>query len=196
MYEKTIIFWLMVLVSISLVYGAEPYIKSPINEELNLKVPCSLDGGSCASTTECNITIIWPNTSTFINKATMTLNNDTFNYTYPNTYITGDYINYVVCCDGAICDKETFIVRITGGFRINECPDTTPGLLAIFLVTGLLLVFMFIGYVFRHPILGVFSCLGMFVLSWTIYGCQAIIGGIVMIMSLIVFLLFVFRTRS
>ena len=73
-----------------------------VGENVDIKIPCISNNSYCSAAFTCNITIIRPDTTTWINNAGMTRNSAYYNYTIPeaNVTVVGTYKVQIVCSDG------------------------------------------------------------------------------------------------
>lgn len=173
--------WILLTIVLFLVLPiivAEPYLKQPINKNLEVKIPCTLDGASCSSATYCNLTAIYPNSTVFINQSEMSRDNDFFYLNYSNTSVSGDYINVVICCDdnSGSCDKEQFIVRLLGTIPYNVCPDTLESVSILALAIIIIIILIIMAMWLKIGVLGVISSIGLFITSLMIIGCSVVLG--------------------
>ena len=88
------------------------------NSDIDLKVPCSNDGVPCSAQASCNITILFPNSTTLINAQPMTnftigYFNYTLNSSLAQTTPIGEYYTSIFCQDGAVNGASTFNYLIT-----------------------------------------------------------------------------------
>ena len=91
-------------------------------EIADIKVPCLNNNSYCDASITCNMTIIRPDTTTWINNALMTRQIAFYNYTIPAANITtiGSYALQVVCTNGG-----------SGGYIISEFKITQSGMSGI-----------------------------------------------------------------
>lgn len=165
-----------------IVFSLDPYLEVAIGDTVNIEIPCSYNGGSCPSNTECNITLSYPNTTQYINRSQMQRLGDTFNYSIPNMTQNGDHRAYTLCCGGDVCDAEYYIVRVPGKFEYNKCPSTLPGILGYFLILGIIITVIFIGYLLNHTLVGMTGATMLIVFGIFMGPCILYIGyGLVMV---------------
>lgn len=134
--------------------SAEPSFYIPQSQDYEIKVACDLNGANCPSTTRCNITSYYPNSSFFINNKGMgNLNNGFFNYSLNNnqTSTKGEYGSSVSCVDSTvgINDTSVFTFEINPtGIRPTEqrSQSISRGVYFMFIL-GILL---FIGFLFTR----------------------------------------------
>jgi len=137
---KQIVYILMIVFFLSTVF-AEPDFYYKQNENIDIKIPCYNEDAICSSSAECNITIIYPNGTTFVNNQEMQNNNPNpnFNYTLLSSDVVGVYSSYVICIDGLESDNTQFEFMINkNGIEENN---------NINLIMFLTLVFMILIYV-------------------------------------------------
>lgn len=181
------------LTTISQASATDIYITRPKNTLINVVIPCSFNGGSCTSDTACNISIWYPNNSIFTAKEPMTKINDSFNYTYTNTSISGDYKNYMICCNSEACKDVAFLVRIGSPFSTNLCPSNTDDILIFIFLFVLIITFLILAIIMSLGWLGLLSAIALLIYSWVFIGCSALIGMILLLMSLMFILYFVLQ---
>ena len=89
----------LIFVFIILVSSANAELTFTKNSQVDLKVPCFKNGVLCSSSTTCNITSNYPDSSSLINNQQMTRSASNYNYTINPSQInqTGDYQNTVYC---------------------------------------------------------------------------------------------------
>lgn len=141
--KKIISLMLLCFLLIGIVGAAELSYIFKKNTEIDLKIPCYNENSSlCSSDVECNITILYPNTSAIVNHGEMEWHENFFNYTIPSTItnIEGEYSASVSCDRGF----STF------NFEINKSGDVlseAQGYIYIVLLafSVLLFVFCFVG---------------------------------------------------
>jgi uncharacterized membrane protein YwzB len=87
----------------------------PNGQTVNLSVPCTFGGAFCPTLTECNITILDPDSVVLANNEVMTKNSSVFNYTLSGNSTTknGQYEVAVSCCNGIICKPKLLSFLIT-----------------------------------------------------------------------------------
>lgn len=83
--------------------------------DIDLKVPCIFNNQYCDSSIDCNATILYPNTSVWINNELMTRNVAYYNYTLDsaNTSVIGTYQFQVICANGSDYGYEFSEFQIT-----------------------------------------------------------------------------------
>ena len=95
------------------------------NKDINLKIPCSNDGAICSTLAQCNITVLYPNSTTLIDNKNMTnLGNGFFNLYLNGTNETtpsGTYTATMFCEDGGLYGSSPFSYLIT--FNGKEPPS-------------------------------------------------------------------------
>lgn len=96
---KKYILLIITVLLCGLVY-AEPSFYYQKGTLIDLKVPCVKDGLVCSSSSTCNITITYPNSTNLVNNQPMTYNAAYFNYTIQSLNVTGEYNSIMYCKDG------------------------------------------------------------------------------------------------
>ena len=115
------------------------------NQNIELKVPCTLNGFPCSTSGQCNLTIQYPNSSYLVDNLDMTNgNNGDFNYSIIFDE-RGKYQTKVNCQDDGQNDTSTFIITIT---PTGEEFSSARGILYIIILFVLLFVFSLTTYGF------------------------------------------------
>ena len=84
------------------------------NSDIDLKVPCFFNGTYCDGTSECSISIIYPNGTLLINNQTMgKLNPGVQNITLNDSSILGSYTAPVTCIQSGFADDSVIEFSIT-----------------------------------------------------------------------------------
>lgn len=135
------------------VYGADLYFKKDM--VMDLKIGCYKDGGNCDSTVGCNITIIYPNGSVFINNGAMDYNPSYYSYQIAATNITGEYNNYMVCTDNVTSTYSLFSFEVNNKGNSEQPSFMNALLILIPLVLGIICIFATFSLGEDHPILKV-----------------------------------------
>lgn len=76
---------------------------------------------------------------------------------------------------------------------VNQCPDSIAGQMSLWTLMFILLFFIIISLIFKLGVVGMFSTIGLMVLSWTLAGCQALIGYSVAGVGLVLFMFYAFQ---
>lgn len=92
-----IAFLILIVPSISALTGEK-------DSEIELKIPFEVDGSAASSSAWCNVSVDFPNTTTYIDNYSM-VNNDNgiFSTTLNQTSSLGTYPWTAFCCDGSNC---------------------------------------------------------------------------------------------
>ena len=145
---KFFIFYFFIFLVVSLT--AMPLVQSQLtfnpNEPAEIKVSCfDLSHDFCDATTNCNITIYYPNMSILTDNQEMTNNLNYFNYTTPPLNERGEYHAVVACEDSGSYGYTSF------SFISTSIPATSQGNVAIGILislVGLAFLFIFVGFKF------------------------------------------------
>ena len=170
-----------------------------VNKNCEIKIPCSNYGGSCSPTTQCNISIIYPNTTTFISKQNMTKIQDYFNYTFTNTSNPGKYSAYIICCDETIedinlkCDNNIIEFNVYGGITYFNCPNTIPESILFISIIFILIVLFSFAYYVKNGYLGIMSTVGLLFMSFVYAGCNMFIGAFFVVITVLLLIWWVFQ---
>jgi len=110
---------------------------------INLKFPCTYDGGNCHADTECRLSVIYPNQTLMVeNQIADYSGSGIANYTLPDSSINGDYKVPLTCTFPSNYSKEgqaDFTITPNG-----EIPITAKTLIYIGLIIILLALLAFI----------------------------------------------------
>lgn len=119
----------------------------PINQDIDLKFTCTLNNQIPDASTEFNITISYPNGSTFINNQQATsLGNGAFNYTTMFTEL-GLYKSQMFCYNGTYSYSNEGYYEITPtGKIVSDTGQISIGILYFLIVLAFGLIFL--GYLF------------------------------------------------
>lgn len=129
------------------------------NTPINYKYGCELNGSVCPASTQCNMTVEYPNSSIFLNNVNLTNNNYYFNYTF-STPEYGHYNGFIYCYDNG--DSSVQHIHFVIG-------DSNSHLLSIIL--GFILIvgfFITLGVTTKSPVLKVITIVSAWLES--IYG--------------------------
>lgn len=171
-------------------HAEEPFLIRPLNNYIDIAVPCSYNGGSCPNTTTCNMTLLFPNTTKLLTRKQMSKRGDNFNLTLSNVSVSGDYRATTVCCYGRTCDTDSFLIRVSGEISQLRCPQTVNETLVYGMIFALLFILIGIGFYVQIGAMGILGSLGLIVMSWLIINCQVLIGAILLGAGLLLLILF------
>lgn len=132
---------LMVLLLVpSIVLSSDAYTFKQY-DQVDLKISCFDDTGVlCASTIDCYITVISPNSTTIINNGTMTRSATYYNYTLNEnqTSSIGQYSSVVYCTSNSY-NQFSFLITQNG----KDNPDSP--VIVLFIILFLILLFYMVG---------------------------------------------------
>jgi len=113
---------------------------------VQLKIPCINNGTLCSAAATCNLTVLYPNSTTLINNSAMdnALGFFLYDLTTDETTPDGEYIGTTNCADGGVNGYSTFTYWITVNGKENPGAVTIIFFVASFLIllsmlTGLVL---------------------------------------------------------
>ena len=132
-------YYLLLLVLIIPAYAIEIDDIFKKGDVIDYKKPCFEDGAYCSGSTECNITILYPNISIFVDNGLMTNQYNFHNYTLPNSSLVGTYTSTITCIDGSLNGTETYYFKITDYGKDDS--NIFGGVLGIIILIGILVVF-------------------------------------------------------
>lgn len=158
------------------------------NENIDLKIPCILNNTNCPNTTTCNISILRPNSSVLIDNSIMTYNPTYFNYSLGRLDNAGQYPVTMTCKNGNLNGYSNFILNIQG-LSTNRCPADFS---LIWFIGALIALFIVLSLVFKWSFLGILSAICLLILGFTLFGCSNVLGSVIILLSGILFLGFVF----
>lgn len=92
------------------------------NQEIDLKIPCYVNGSYCSAGATCDITIQYPNGTVIVNNQAMDYNPSYFNYTLDGslTKVVGNYPCSMVCTDTGESGYKDFTFEVTTTGAGNE----------------------------------------------------------------------------
>ena len=146
----SVVFMFVILTGLSVGVDAQetPDLIFGFNEEFDLKISCENNGSYCSSSSQCNVTVAYPNGALLLDNAALTSNVSYHNITVPSIINneTGPHTATSVCCDGPDCAVKTFTVQITKTGTILETSESviflilTIAIFVFFLISGWLAV--------------------------------------------------------
>lgn len=157
------------------------------------------------------------NYSLYYVKSDLTSTTFIYNFSYNNTNFTylwdfnsvpeGYYYVMVRAMDNnsRYSDGYSSLFRIysyintssTVKLEVNQCPDTIPGQMALWMFIFILVCMIFVSIIFKIKLLGIVTSLGFFPLSWIMVGCEPLMGYTVALIGVIIFSYFtLFRTQD
>ena len=104
----------LILLSSLAIAETEYYQK---NSLIDIKEPCINNHQACSNQSSCNITINYPSSEIFINNQPMTNQGAFYNYTLPNSTISGQYKVIIYCADNGIYGNDVFTFEINDNGR-------------------------------------------------------------------------------
>ena len=139
--KHNVIWIMLILLIVSIISAVDIDDIFQKGTEIDYKKPCFDEGVYCSGTTACNITILYPNNTAFINNQLMTNQYSFHNYTLPDTSVIGTYTSNIVCIDGGKNGTEMYYFRITDDGLDDTPIDNTTGIAVlvfmIFIIIGL-----------------------------------------------------------
>jgi len=138
-HKKLLILGFLILLVLPLCFALEVY---PTNKDVELKFLCTLNNAVPSELARYNITISYPNGTTYINNQEATpLKQGAFNYT-TNFSVTGTYKVQSFCYDGTYSYSNTEYIEITPSGIIAT---TAQSGLSIGLLIGIIFIMFFFG---------------------------------------------------
>lgn len=144
---RKFIIYVLVLSLLAFTVGALEYRNG---DSLDFKLSCDDAGSPCSPTTECNLSVFYPNSSVMIKDSAMTVQGSYVNHSILDTSVNGKYMYVAVCCDGSDCDTSSsyYLIRPSGNL------ETTPLVMVIALgIIAFLLVYISSGLDKSHWLL-------------------------------------------
>lgn len=137
----------MMLVVLPMVSAQEePKFVTKVGVELDYKDNCFNNGTFCTSTSLCNLTVFYPNSTILLNNQPMTnqLSFHNFTFTGEEINVVGFYQSIVICKDGSVegADTPTFFASVTGNI-LTEAEAKLYILLTIAIFISFCFVFFF-----------------------------------------------------
>ncbi|RPI76040.1 MAG: hypothetical protein EHM47_00955 [Ignavibacteriales bacterium] len=147
----------------------------PLNKDVTLKFTCTSNGAIPSDLATFNITVSYPNGTTFINnKKTTALGNGAFSYN-TNFNTIGVYPVQMFCFDGIYSYSDEGIYEVTeSGNKIPEGMLIVYGVFII-IVFGISCIFFILAFKIEDSSLKIFFWLGGFVF---LTGCMATVTAI------------------
>ncbi len=125
--------------------SAEPNFVFKQNTITDLKIACfNEDNEFCASSVNCNITILYPNSTSLVDNPPMTYNINYFNYTLTASNMTtlGEYTVIIVCNENTSAGT-TFTYQITKTGSIFNIPSAIIYIIVLITASGLFFLTLF-----------------------------------------------------
>jgi len=147
--KKILLTLLIGMFLISIVSAQSTYKQS---NELDLKVPCFYSDTRCSDTAECNLSILYPNSSFLVEEQPMTnLENGYHNYTLneSQTSVLGEHPVSVYCIDNSEKGYSTFAYRITPTGQEITMSQGIVSIGLIFMIMLLIGLFVFLAFIFQ-----------------------------------------------
>ena len=119
-------------------YLDEPSFYFEKDKIADVRMPCELNNTICSATAVCNISIYYPNSSSYVQKVAMTNNQADMNYTMENTSTLGTYRSTMWCADGIPKGLTVFTFEINNYGRNEE----GTGTLLLVILIPLLIIFI------------------------------------------------------
>ena len=164
---KKILFSLFIIsLFITLASALESDYIYKAGQTINFKNPCINNGTFCSGSAVCNLTVLNPDGTVFIDDIAMANQGNYFNYTFPKTHTLGYYYYTQTCNDGGLMGVDDGYIQIT--------PTGDTNILGFFIIIFLLAFGVLIwGIVEKNAtrgILGTFALaiLGLYVLFYGI----------------------------
>jgi len=122
-----------ILILAVLTFIAVPFIHAEVEEnfryntKFDLKRPCFNNGTFCASSSSCNLTIIYPDgvDGVMVDNQAMSFAGSYWNYTVGQVFNNelGEHPTIISCTDGSLSGADTFEIDITAdGFPRQQFP--------------------------------------------------------------------------
>lgn len=138
------------IILISFAGALEPSVPSYIFKQYtapDLKASCVNNGTYCSAIALCNMTIVSPNGTIFVNNQKATNQISFYNLTLPQLQELGEYQSIMHCRDGNYNGAVSFNFLVT--YNGKENPD---GIVVVFFSIGFLIVVGFLSYLFIYNI--------------------------------------------
>jgi hypothetical protein len=140
---------ILALFSSFVVAESDLYFKQ--SSKIDLQIPCTINGHPCNSTYACNISVIYPNSSIFIDNALMSYNALYHNFTLPDSSLVGEYRGLVYCSDGTYSNYNYF------NFKINSNGDANNNISSLFFfLISLIVICIVLSIFFYYHNIGLF----------------------------------------
>jgi len=192
--SNLIMYGMFLIVMLPLIYAMET-LEYQTNENIDLKIPCVLNGTNCPAGTKCYITLVSPDSNIYttasgvvVANEEMSYNPTFFNYSLGKIAYSGDYSASVTCNYNAWNGFTNFKLHIQG-FNTNRCPTDYS---LLWFIGATVMLFLFLSLVFKWSFLGIISSIGLLFLGFTLIGCSGLFGSLLVAMGLLMFTGFVF----
>ena len=132
--KKNIVIFLFLLSILSTFAFADTFKEDSI---INYNIPCINNNAPCTASATCDITILYPNGTMFVNNQAMTNNHPShlFNITLPSSDVLGTYNSYVYCNDSNVYGSERFEFKINKSGLTDNPFAILGGIIAIVLMS-------------------------------------------------------------
>ena len=113
--------------------------------------------------------------------------------------VTTPYLCSYVYCDGINCVTGSQSINVSdapssSALMVNQCPDTIAGMMALWLVVGIALVFVIVGL--QYSGMGIFGSIMMIISSLYVVGCLPLAGYVLAGCGLVMIIWFALRNPS
>lgn len=136
---KTEVIFILVFIFLIGIANAETY---QYNNSIEFKKLCLNNGTYCGASAICNVTILYPNSSTLINNQKMTNAISYHNITLSPLTTNGEYTYFLTCTDSGRSAGESGIFSITGSGK-----EVTTSLSILYIFIYLLFIITMIGII-------------------------------------------------
>jgi len=142
---------ILFLCVLPIIYAADPAFYFKEGSSAVIKTPCKNNGVLCNVSTECNITINYPNLTTLISNQQMSYSTPYYIYTTSILNKTGEYPTLVYCCEGNDCNSALFSFMVnSNGSETNN--DVMPLLIFFIFMIIVSLVFTIWFWSMKHAL--------------------------------------------
>ncbi len=171
---KRIILIIMAVLLILPFVSGEPSFVFKDDENINLKIPClRSDSLKCDATTNCTISIDYPNTESLVKNGTMSPSDGIYNYTITKGRVQnrfGEYPTTIYCENGTDGGLTTF------NFEVNADGSRIP--ITTIIIILFIIIYLMLGLSIYLQNIYIGSVTGMFMMIMGIYVGTRGIGDI------------------
>lgn len=114
------------------------------NTTVDIKNPCINNGTWCSASSQCNITVQYPNGSVLVNKGVMSNQNTYYNYTISDSQTLGYYPITMSCLDSGLYGVDSFYILVSknGEYPKGDNFELLVYILFILSMAGLFFTFI------------------------------------------------------
>jgi len=174
------------LIFIFMLVALVPFAFADLNQQVNIYATYSVNG--ILTDANANLSVLFPSGEVSINNINMSESGTgEFNYLY-NCTINGEHTANVIYfndTDTIGSSSGSFICGNSNAFSFGQCPETTAGLISLWIFYIVLIVICIFGIVGHYPIASVISGIVLIIASLYSWGCGDMITYAMLIFGLV-----------